>query len=136
MSNAKYSEVLPSRSDPCLLGSNRSAPKLKAVSAQTRTPQLYLQAVTTQMINMIDDHSCWCILFTRKPNFCSSDFRVYCKLILLFVYIYIYIYFFFFLISFFGFFFFFSLQNACFREGWRRRVGLKCSKEEILVIRV
>ena len=106
MSNAKYSEVLPSRSDPCLLGSNRSAPKLKAVSAQTRTPQLYLQAVTTQMINMIDDHSCWCILFTRKPNFCSSDFRVYCKLILLLVCVCVYIYR---LISFFGYFFPFKM---------------------------
>ena len=80
-----------------LVGFKQKRTKAEAFSAQTRTPQLYLQVVTTQVTHMIDNHSCWCILFTRRSNFCSCDYRVYCRLILLFVCFL----FFFFLISFF-----------------------------------
>nr|POE78873.1 hypothetical protein CFP56_69280 [Quercus suber] len=41
-----------------LVGFKQKRTKAEAFSAQIRTPQLYLQVVTTQMIHMIDDHSC------------------------------------------------------------------------------
>lgn len=84
MLNAEFSKTLRSQLALCLLGPKRSAPKLKAFSAQIQQPLQFLPVATILMPQLNHDQRRSCILFTTNPTFAALIISVYYRLLLLF----------------------------------------------------